>query len=308
MEQPDPNGLFAMVELNYQGVFTRNLFSYTGGVKTMFNDVDFSSMTFSECVTFFERFMHEEVKKMYYCEPGLSPMDGLHPISDDVEFAAFIFDAYGTDGVIYVYIDHVGVGVDGWFDDEEADDDHESCIDGENEDNIDELRNGNVEFNEDAVIMNRTLNDPFLNKLCVDEVGRDANDKIYPIAWVVVDTTQNDFQATHNDSESSSPGGCAQYLQVTPPRSYEDEDFVGEDVEVENVAGGQGEANGVVEDGQGQANGVVEDGQGQANGVFEDGQGIVNVVVEETVEVPNVKVQQVRPISDILKRIRRRKS
>ncbi|CAI9262933.1 unnamed protein product [Lactuca saligna] len=103
-------------------------------------------MKFSECVTFFERFMHEEVKKMYYCEPSLSLMDWLNPISDDVEFTASIFDAYGTDGVISVYIDHVGVGVDGWFDDEEVDDDHGSCIDGENEDNIDELRNGNVEF------------------------------------------------------------------------------------------------------------------------------------------------------------------
>ncbi|CAH1447772.1 unnamed protein product [Lactuca virosa] len=111
---------------------------------------------------------------MYYCEPGLSLMDRLNLISDDVEFTTFIFDAYGTDGVISVYIDHVGVGVDEWFDDEEGDDDHESCIDGENEDNIYELRNGNVEFNDDVVIMNRTSNDPFLSKLCVDE-GEDNN-------------------------------------------------------------------------------------------------------------------------------------
>lgn len=32
MAQSDPNGLFAMVELNYQGIFTHNRFSYTGGV------------------------------------------------------------------------------------------------------------------------------------------------------------------------------------------------------------------------------------------------------------------------------------
>ncbi|CAH1420136.1 unnamed protein product [Lactuca virosa] len=133
---------------------------------------------------------------------------------------------------------------------------------------------------------------------------------------VQVDTNQNDFQATPNDSESNSSGGYGQYMQVTPPRSYKAEEFVGEDVEVENAEGGQGQANGVVEDGQGQANGVVddgqdqangvvEDGQGQANGVFEDGQGIVNVLVEEAFKVPNVQVQQVRPISDILKSIRR---
>ncbi|CAI9268583.1 unnamed protein product [Lactuca saligna] len=129
MEQPDPNGLF---EMKNQSI---------------------------ECVTFFKCFMHEKCKKMYYCEPCLFLMDGLNPILDYVEFTALIFDAYGTDGIIYVYIDNVGVGVDGWFND----DDHESCIDGENEDNICELRNVDVEFDEDVVIMNRTSNDPFLS-------------------------------------------------------------------------------------------------------------------------------------------------
>nr|KAJ0199436.1 hypothetical protein LSAT_V11C600338640 [Lactuca sativa] len=167
MAQSEPNGLFAMVELNYQGVFNRNPFSYTGGVKTIFNDVDFSSMTYSEFVTFCERFMHEECKKFYYCEPDMSFMEGLNPISDDVEYSAF-------NGVISVYVDHIGVGVDGWHDDEDNDDDeHESCIDGENEDNIDELRNVAFEFNEDVMHMNRTSNDHFLSKLCVDD--EDAN-------------------------------------------------------------------------------------------------------------------------------------
>nr|KAJ0211779.1 hypothetical protein LSAT_V11C400183140 [Lactuca sativa] len=131
-------------------------------------------MTYFEFVTFCERFMHEDCKKFYYCEPYMSLMEGLNPISDDVEYSAFIFDAYGTDGIISVYMDHIGVGVDGWLDDEDNDDDeHESCIDGENEDNIDELRNVAFEFNEDVVHMNRTSNDPFLSKLCVDD--EDAN-------------------------------------------------------------------------------------------------------------------------------------
>nr|KAJ0218340.1 hypothetical protein LSAT_V11C300124680 [Lactuca sativa] len=163
MGQSEPNGVFAMVELNYQGVFNRNPFSCSGGVKTIFNDVDFSSMTYSEFVTFYECFMHEECKTFYYCEPGNSLMEGLNPILDDVEYAAFIFDAYGTDGVISIYVDHIGVSVDGWFNDEDNDDDeHESCINGENEDNIDELRNVVFEINEDVVHMNRTSNNPFL--------------------------------------------------------------------------------------------------------------------------------------------------
>nr|KAJ0189816.1 hypothetical protein LSAT_V11C800398970 [Lactuca sativa] len=107
MAQSEPNGVFAIVELNYQG--------------------------------------------------------GLIPFYD-VEYAAFIFDAYGTDGVISVYVDHIVVGVDGWFDDEDNnDDEHESCIDGENEDNIDELRMLHLN------LMRMTSNDPFLSKLYVDE-------------------------------------------------------------------------------------------------------------------------------------------
>ncbi|CAH1415930.1 unnamed protein product [Lactuca virosa] len=103
MTQSDYNGLFAMEELNYQVVFTRNHFSYTGGVKTIFNDVDFSAMTYSECLTFFERFKHEEFS---------------------------------------VYADHIGVGVDECFnDDDNEDDERESCIDGENKDKINDLRN-----------------------------------------------------------------------------------------------------------------------------------------------------------------------
>nr|KAJ0214871.1 hypothetical protein LSAT_V11C300132940 [Lactuca sativa] len=170
MTQSEPNGLFAMVELNYQGVFNRNPFSHTGGVKTMFTDVYFSFMTYYEFVNFFEHFMHEECKKFYYYEPGNWLMEGLNPISNDVEYAAFIFDAYGTYGVISVYVDHIGVGVDGWLDDDDNDvDEHESCLDGENEDNIDEVRNVAFEFNEVVVHMNRTSNDPFLSKLCVDD-------------------------------------------------------------------------------------------------------------------------------------------
>ena len=60
MVQPNlDDGLFVMVELNYQGVFTRNHFSYLGGAKSSFNNVDFSFMNYA----FPECFMHEEIKK-----------------------------------------------------------------------------------------------------------------------------------------------------------------------------------------------------------------------------------------------------
>ncbi|CAH1443453.1 unnamed protein product [Lactuca virosa] len=253
----------------------------------MFNDVDFSSMTYSEFVTFLEHFMHEECKKLYYCEPGNSLMEGLNPISDDVEYDAFIFYAYGTDGVISVYVDHIGVGVDGWFDDDER----ESCIDGENEDNIDELRNVDFEFNEDTVHMNRTSNVPFLSNLCVDE-GEDNNigsrsepqqHEEVEMTPVEMDTTQNDMQATPNDVESSSAGDFSHYMKVTPPRTYEGE---------EGVVGEEAEEGGNVQDDE----------------VIPNVQVVDNAQIQKVIPIIQVQQGRVRPISEISKRIRRRKS
>ncbi|CAI9271265.1 unnamed protein product [Lactuca saligna] len=77
-----------------------------------------------------------------------------------------------TDKITYNFHDDskTRTSKDEWFDDNDnLNDEHESCTDGENEDNIDELRNVDIEFSEDAMIMKRTSNDFFLSKLCVDK-------------------------------------------------------------------------------------------------------------------------------------------
>lgn len=52
--------------------------------------------------------MHEEIKKLYYYEVEKALCDGIRPILDDVDYVAFIFDAYATNGIISVYVDHDG--------------------------------------------------------------------------------------------------------------------------------------------------------------------------------------------------------
>ena len=84
-------------------------------MKSSFNNVDFSSMTYSDCVTFLEHFMHEEIKKLYYYEVEKALCDGIRPILDDVDYVAFIYDAYGIDDIIFVYVDHDGDGLGGGF-------------------------------------------------------------------------------------------------------------------------------------------------------------------------------------------------
>nr|KAJ0221433.1 hypothetical protein LSAT_V11C200071940 [Lactuca sativa] len=100
---------------------------------------------------------------------------------------------------------------------------------------------------------------------------------------IEMDTTQNDTKATHNDVESSSAWYFSQYMQVTPPRSYE-----GEEV----VVGGEAEEGGNVQDDE----------------VIPNFQVVDNVKTHEVVLIVQVQQGRVRPISKILNGIRRRKS
>ncbi|CAH1433297.1 unnamed protein product [Lactuca virosa] len=100
---------------------------------------------------------------------------------------------------------------------------------------------------------------------------------------IEMDTTQNDMQVTPTDVESSSTGDFSQSMQFNPPRSYEgDEGVVGEETKESEEATHDDEVN---------PNAQVD-----------------NVQIQEVVHVIQVQQVRVRPISDILKRIRRRKS
>lgn len=64
-------------------------------------------MTYSECVTYLE------IKNLYYREAEKSLCNGIRPISDDVDYVAFIFNAYGTDGIIFFILTTLGMEVRG---------------------------------------------------------------------------------------------------------------------------------------------------------------------------------------------------
>ncbi|CAI9267999.1 unnamed protein product [Lactuca saligna] len=104
---------------------------------------------------------------------------------------------------------------------------------------------------------------------------------------IEMDTTQNDMQVALTDVESSSAGDFIQYVQFTPPRSYEgDEGVMGEEADVVEEAV------------------VVEQEVEEVNPNAQ----VDNGNVQEVAPVNQVQQVCVRPISDILKRIRRRKS
>nr|KAJ0200676.1 hypothetical protein LSAT_V11C600320910 [Lactuca sativa] len=115
---------------------------------------------------------------LYYCEPGKPLISGITAIANDEDYGSFIFQAYGTYGKICMYVDHDGQGIEDWFGSkiEEEDGDY-SCIDGgENKDEIDNLTDVDVDFNEEVVTMNRTKGDEFLNRLFgEEEEGNDNN-------------------------------------------------------------------------------------------------------------------------------------
>ncbi|CAI9299041.1 unnamed protein product [Lactuca saligna] len=176
--RPNPGGLYPIVELNFKGVFLRNPLSYNRGIKFTFNDHDFSGITYSECITFLERFMQESINKLYYYEIRKSLLSGLTVIRNDGEYATFIFDAYGADGLIYIYVDHDGKGIEDFGSkiEEEEHGDNSYIDGGENEDEVNNHRDVEVEFNVDIVNMNKTKGDEFLSELCgEEEEGNDNN-------------------------------------------------------------------------------------------------------------------------------------
>ena len=67
------------------------------------------------------------------------------PISNEMEYACFIFDAYGTDDQMSLYVDHIGDGIDYMFESEGGDDDHDSFISG-GDDDIGTFRDVTVDF------------------------------------------------------------------------------------------------------------------------------------------------------------------
>lgn len=68
----------------------------------------------------------------------------------------------------------MGEGIEVVSEIKEEDDD--LCIDdGENEEEINNLRDMDVDFDEDIVTMNKTKGDEFLSKLCSEEEANDNN-------------------------------------------------------------------------------------------------------------------------------------
>ncbi|CAI9277216.1 unnamed protein product [Lactuca saligna] len=129
-------------------------------------------MTYSECNNFLERYIQESIKKLYYCESSKPLLFGLSAIYNDEDYASFIFDPYGTNGIISLYVDHDCQGIEDLFfsEIEEEKDGDDSCIDGgENEDEIENLRDVEVEFNEDEATMNKTKGDDYLFELYGEE-------------------------------------------------------------------------------------------------------------------------------------------
>ena len=126
---------------------------------------------------------------------------------------------------------------------------------------------------------------------------------------IEMDTTQNDMQVAPTDVESSSAGDFSHYMQFTPPRCYEgDEGVMGEEADVVEEAIMVDE---VVQDEEAEeVDPVIQVDNVNVQEVDEVNPNaqVDNGNVQEVAPVNEVQQVCVRPISDILKRIRRRKS
>ncbi|CAI9286575.1 unnamed protein product [Lactuca saligna] len=126
---------------------------------------------------------------------------------------------------------------------------------------------------------------------------------------IEMDTTQNDMQVSPTDVESSSAGDFSHYMQFTPPRCYEsDEGVMGEEADVVEEVVVVERAVQDEEDEKVDPVIQVDNVNVQEVDKVNPNAQVDNGNVQEVAPVSQVQQVSVRPISEILKRIRRRKS
>lgn len=200
---PDP--VYFKVRLHYNGTFVRHPCSYAEGESYLFTDFDFAAMNLHACGSWLERFTGSPCEGLFYCIPNKPLSTGIRPIENDLDYAQFLdeaTEAYESNMVISLYMDHTGSGLEEWFDEDMnlvlSPEGEDEVVDKEDEvvDKEDEVVDqGDVGVQKEAVVeeefpnfkdlddwigeeevpkMNKTCDDQFLGKMCSEETHEET--------------------------------------------------------------------------------------------------------------------------------------
>nr|GEY27368.1 zinc finger, PMZ-type [Tanacetum cinerariifolium] len=133
-------------------------------------DIQFEGMSYVQFRDVIRKLVHGPVASLYYCKVGTPLRIGIKPLQNDSDVDQFVNFAYKNKWQINLYVDHSGYNVLDIKDQGEtmADDDHSGY-------NVLDIRDqgetmADDELDDNVIINTVSTKDPFLNKLCGDNV------------------------------------------------------------------------------------------------------------------------------------------
>ncbi|GJZ88764.1 60S ribosomal protein L34 [Tanacetum coccineum] len=163
------------LNFHHDGNFVPSPLMYQEGDESTIHDIKFEGMTVARLSKMLQGTCMFPVKGILFLVPGKELSNGLIQIKNDLDLANCIAIGYKNGKVIDVFLEHHGYDLSHWIQtDIDNNDDENSDV--EMEDITGYAANDFV-GEDDVVIPNRSINDPFLNKLCNGSYINDFSDK-----------------------------------------------------------------------------------------------------------------------------------
>ncbi|GJZ27994.1 60S ribosomal protein L34 [Tanacetum coccineum] len=163
------------VNFHHDGNFVPSPLMYQEGDESTIRDIEFEGMTVARLSKMLQGTCMFPVKGIFFLVPGKELSNGLIQIKNDLDLANCIAIGYKNGKVIDVFLEHHGYDLSHWIQtDTDNNDDENSDVEMED---ITGYAASDFVGEDDVVIPNRSINDPFLNKLCNGSYINDFSDK-----------------------------------------------------------------------------------------------------------------------------------
>ncbi|GJZ66165.1 hypothetical protein Tco_0622861 [Tanacetum coccineum] len=162
------------VNFHHDGTFVPSPLMYQEGDESTIHDIKFEGMTVIRLSKLLQGTCMFLVKGIFFLIPGKELSNGLIEIKNDSDLANCIAICFKNGKVINMFLKHHGYDLSHWTQTEIDDDEVYDVVD------MDDITGyGASDFvrENNVVIPNRSINDPFLNKLCNGTFINDFSDK-----------------------------------------------------------------------------------------------------------------------------------
>ncbi|GJV90855.1 hypothetical protein Tco_1538668 [Tanacetum coccineum] len=163
------------VNFHHDGNFVPSPLMYQEGDESTIRDIEFEGMTVIRLSKLLQGTCMFPVKGIFFLIPGKELSNGLIEIKNDLDLANCIAVGYKNGKVVDMFLEHHGYDLSHWIQ-TDIDNNDDELSDVEMED-ITGYGASDFVGEDDVVIPNRSINDPFLNKLCNGSYINDFNDK-----------------------------------------------------------------------------------------------------------------------------------